>query len=113
MILGSIAGVAVLYELVQTAHHHQLADRLHSPADTWLAAGALFVVCFFLTMAVPRIVSWFSLFVMIGAFAAGSIAASNDQANFAVPLLGVGLIGGALAVWAWHSNSEVRPTKMA
>src|SRR5205823_13614327 len=77
MVLGSIAGVAVLYELVQSAHQHELTTRFQSPTNVWVAAGALFIVGWLLTFAVPRVIGWFSLFVMIGGFAACSVAAAN------------------------------------
>jgi len=113
MVLGSIAGVALLYELVQTAHHHELAERLQSPSDVWIAAGVFFLIGWMLTFAIPRVIGWFALFVMVGGWATGSLAAYSNQASFAVPLLGLGLAGGAVAVVAFHSESRVRPPRAA
>ena len=42
MVVGSIAGVAVLYELVSLAHRSQLATKLHSPTNVWLADACVF-----------------------------------------------------------------------
>ena len=113
MVLGSIAGVAVLYELVQSAHQHQLADRLQSPTDVWVAAGALFLIGWMLTFAVPRVVGWFTVFVTVGAWAAGSVAATSNQGSYAVPLLGLGVASGAVAALAFLSESRIRPPRAA
>ena len=113
MVLGSIAGVALLYELVQSAHQHQLADRLHSTTDVWIGAAVFFLLGWMLTFAVPRVIGWFALFAMIGGWAAGSLAAYSNQATFAVPLLGLGVAGGAVAVVAFHSDSGMRRPRAA
>lgn len=113
MVLGSIAGVAVLYELVQSAHQHKLADRFHSPANIWWVAAVLFIVGWLLTYAWHRVVGWFALFLMIAGWAAGSLAAYNNQGSYAVPLLGLGLAAGALAVVAFHTDSGLRRPRAA
>jgi hypothetical protein len=113
MVLGSIAGAALFYELIQTAHQHQLAERLHSPTDVWIGAGVFFLLGWLLTFAVRRIVGWFALFVMIGSWAASGIAASSNQMAYAVPLLGVGLAAGALAVVAFETDSNLRRPRAA
>ena len=112
MVLGSIAGVALLYELVQTAHEHLLAERMHAPSNVWAAAAGLFFGGLALAYVVPRFVSWFGLFAMVAGWAAGSIAASTNQSPFAVPLLGLGLAGAAVAVVSFYSDRFLRRPRL-
>ena len=91
MVVGSLAGVAVLYELVLLTHRHQLAARLHTPNNVWLAAACLFCFGWGLAMVAPKVARPFGMFVAAGSWAAGALAAYGDQETFAVPLLCVGL----------------------
>ena len=43
MVVGCLAGVAVLFELVSLAHRGQLEARLHDPVDVMLGAACLLV----------------------------------------------------------------------
>jgi hypothetical protein len=108
MVLGSIAGVALLYELMQTAHQHQLAQRLHAPSDVWAAGAAVLFGGLAVAYVAPRFVSWFGLFVMIAGWSSGSVAAYSNQGAYAIPLLGLGLAGAAVAVISFYSDKSLR-----
>jgi len=99
MIVGSVAGVAVLYELVSLANRGQLEARLHSPSDVYIAAGCLFVFGWGLALVAPKTARWFGMFTAAGAAAAGAIAASGSERAFAVPIFSIGL-AAALVVGA-------------
>ena len=113
MILGSVAGVALFYGLVQSAHSHELSARLQSPNNVWIAAVALFFVGWMLTFAIPRAVGWFAVFVMLGGWSASGVAAYSNQGSYAVPLLGLGIAAGAIAVVAFNSDSQLRRPRAA
>src|SRR5947209_19890374 len=62
VVVGSVAGIAVLYELVSLAHRSELATQLHSPMNVWLAAACLFVFGYGLALVAPRVARWFAMF---------------------------------------------------
>ncbi|MBV9413304.1 MAG: hypothetical protein JO148_17055 [Acidimicrobiia bacterium] len=99
MVLGSLAGVALLYELVSVAHRGQLEARLHDPTNVMLGAACLFVFGWGLALVAPKTARWFGMFAAAGAAAAGAIAASGTERAYAIPLICVGL-SGALVVFA-------------
>jgi hypothetical protein len=108
VVIGSLAGVALLYELVSMTHHHELVARLESPDNVWLAAACLFVFGWALALVWPRMVSRFALFATAAGWAAGAMAAYSNQTVFALPLIGFGLAGAAVAMVAFQSESQVR-----
>jgi len=107
MVVGSLAGVAVFYELVSLAHRGQLTAKLHSPGNVWLGAACVFVFGWGLALVAPRVARWFGMFTAAGGWAAGAIAASGNESAYAVPLLCVGL-AGALVVLASHRSENQR-----
>ena len=109
MVVGSVAGVAVLYELVSLAHRQQLAAQLHSPTNVWLGAACLFVFGYGLALVAPRVARWFGMFTAAGGWAAGSIAAYGGESLYAVPLLCLGLAAALIVLGAhWTENQQRR-----
>ncbi len=99
MIVGSVAGVAVLYELVSLANRGQLEARLHSPTDVYIGAACLFVFGWGLALVAPKTARWFGMLTAAGAAAAGAIAASGSETAFALPLVSIG-VAAVLVVFA-------------
>ena len=110
MVVGSLAGVAVLYELVSLAHQGQLANRLHSPTDVMLGAACVFVFGWGVALVTPRVGRWFGMFTATGAAAAGAIAASGAESDYTVPLL---CVGAAAMLMVWASYRGDRQTRRA
>ena len=73
MVVGSLAGVAVLFQLVWISDHDQLAVRFHSPDNVWIGAACFFVFGWGLALVAPRVARWLGLFTAAGAWAAGSM----------------------------------------
>jgi hypothetical protein len=114
MVVGSLAGVAVLYELVVLAHRNELATQLHSPSNVWVGAACLLVVGWGLAMAVPRVARWFGMFAAAGGFAAGALAGYRQtEVAFALPLLGLGLVGAIVVVASYFNEQGVHRSRAA
>jgi hypothetical protein len=105
MIVGSIAGVAVLYELVSLANRGQLEARLHTPSDVFIGAACLFVFGWGLALVAPKTARWFAMFIAAGAAAAGAIALSGSENAFALPLVSIG-VAAALIVFASYRGDK-------
>ena len=90
MLVGSVAGVAVLYELVSLADRGQLETHLHTASDVYIGAACLFVFGWGLALVAPKTARWLGMFIVAGAAAAGAIAANGTEPTFAVPLFCVG-----------------------
>ena len=105
MVVGSLAGVAVFFELVSLAHHGQLEARLQSPTNVMLGAACLFVFGWGLALVAPKIARWLGLFTATGAGAAASIAASGNESAYSLPLLCVGA-AAMLIVWASYRGDR-------
>ena len=99
MIFGSVAGVAVLYELVSVANRGQLEARLHSPTDVYIGAACLLVFGWGLALVAPKTARWFGMLTAAGAAAAGAIAASGSEQTYALPLFSIG-VAAVLIVFA-------------
>ena len=110
MVVGSLAGVAVLFELVSLAHRGQLEARLHSPTNVALGAACLFIFGWGLALVAPKVARWFGLFVATGAGAAAAVAASGAEKAYTVPLLGV---GGAALLMVFASYKGDRQERRA
>jgi ABC-type dipeptide/oligopeptide/nickel transport system permease component len=108
MVAGSLIGVAVLYELVSLAYRNELADRLHSPTNVWLAAACVFVFGWGLALVAPRAARWLGMLTAAGAWAAGSIAAYGNQKIYAVPLLCLGFAAALVVIAAFRNESQQR-----
>jgi hypothetical protein len=91
VIFGSLAGVAVLYELVSLADRGQLETHLHTASDVYIGAACLFVFGWGLALVAPKTARWFAMFIVAGAAAAGAIAAKGTEQAFAMPLFSLGL----------------------
>src|SRR5438132_12964159 len=89
MLVGAVAGMAVLYELVSWAAHRELSQHLHSPSDVWLTAILMIVIGVPAAVSFPRLVRSFAFFVAVAAAVAASLAAYSNQKTYAVPLLGL------------------------
>ncbi|MCU1448097.1 MAG: hypothetical protein JWP02_267 [Acidimicrobiales bacterium] len=108
MVVGSLAGVAVLYELVLLAHRKELATQLHSPGNVWVGAACLLIVGWAMAMAAPRVARWFGMFVAAGGFAAGAVAGyGQTEVAYALPLLGFGLVGAVIVVASYLNEQQV------
>lgn len=108
MVVGSLGGVAVLFELVSLAHRGQLDARLHSPTDVIIGAACLFVFGWGLALVAPRVGRWFGLFVATGAGAAASIAASGTEKAYTVPLLCVGAAALLMVFASYRGDRQER-----
>ena len=109
MIVGSIAGVAVLYELVYLANQGQLEARLHSPTDVFIGAACLFVFGWGLALVAPKTARWFGMFTAAGAAAAGAIALSGNESFYALPIFSIG-IAATLVVFASYRGEKQERT---
>jgi hypothetical protein len=108
VVVGSVAGVAVLYELVSLAHRKELAAQLHSPTNVWLGAACLFVFGYGLALVAPRVARWLGMFTAAGGWAAGSIAAYGGESLYAVPLLCLGLAAALIVLGAVRTEHQQR-----
>jgi len=108
VVVGSVAGVAVLYELVSLAHRSELARQLHSPTNVYLAAACLFVFGYGLAQVAPGVARGFGMFTAAGAWAAGSIAAYGHEPLYAVPLLCLGLAAALVVIAALRTSHQQR-----
>lgn len=99
MIVGSVAGVAVLYELVSLANRGQLEARFHSSTNVYIAAACLFVFGWGLALVAPKTARWLGMLTAAGAAAAGAIAASGSEQAFALPIFSIG-VAAVLVVFA-------------
>jgi len=113
MIVGSIAGVAVLYELVWIANQGQLEARLHSPSNVFIGAACLLMFGWGLALVAPRVGRWFALFTLAGAAAAGAIAASGTESAFAPPLFGAAAAAGAVVFASYRGERQARRARTA
>jgi hypothetical protein len=108
MVVGSLTGVAVLFELVSLANRAQLEARFHSPTDVMLGAACLFVFGWGLALVAPRTARWLAMFTTAGAAAAGAIAAAGSEQPFAVPLFCVGLAAAAVVFASYRGEKQER-----
>jgi len=108
MVVGSLAGVAVLFQLVWITNHNQLAERFHSPDNVWIGAACLFVFGWGLALVAPSVARWFGGLVAAGAFAAGSIAASGSESAYAPPLFVVGLAAALIVLASFKGDNQLR-----
>jgi hypothetical protein len=106
MVVGSLAGVAVFYELVSLAHRGQLAAKVHSPSNIWLGAACVFSFGWGLALMAPKVARWFGMFTAVGGWAAGAIAASGNESSYAVPLLCLGLAGALVVLASYRSENQ-------
>jgi len=113
MIVGSVAGVAVLYELVSLADRGQLEARLHAPMDVYLGAGCLLVFGWGLALVAPRVGRWFAMFVVAGAAAAGAIAASGTESAYALPLFSIGAAATLVVCASFLGERQERRARTA
>jgi hypothetical protein len=59
-------------------------------------------------MTAPRVARWFGMFLAAGGWAAGALAAyGRAEAPFAVPLLGLGLVGAIVVVASYLNEEQV------
>jgi cell division protein FtsW (lipid II flippase) len=113
MVVGSLAGVAVLYELVSLAHRGQLEARMHDPTNVMLGAACLFIFGWGLALVAPRTARWFGMFIAAGAAAAGAIAASGTENAYAIPLFCVGLAAAAVVFASFRGEKQERKARTA
>src|SRR4051794_25646200 len=99
MVVGSLAEVAVFFQLVWISHHQELALRFHSPDNVWIGAACVFMFGWGLALVAPRVARALGMFTAAGAWAAAAIAASGPEKAYTVPLACAGL-GAALVVLA-------------
>jgi hypothetical protein len=112
MLVGSLAGVAVLYELVSLANSEQLEARLHSASNVYIAAACLFVFGWGLALVAPRVARWFAMLTVAGAAAAGAIAVSGPETAFAVPLFCVGLAAALIVLASYRGERQEHRARM-
>ena len=105
MVVGSLAGVAVLYELVSLAHRGQLEKTLHAPVDVMLGAACLLVFGWGLALVASKVGRSFGMFTATGAGAAAAVAASGSENAFCVPLCCVA-VAAVLMVWASYRGDR-------
>ena len=108
MVVGSLAGVALFYELVSLAHRGQLETRLHDPMDVMLGAACLLVFGWGLALVAPRTARWFGMLSAAGAAAAGAIAASGSESAYAIPLFSVGLAAAIVVFASFRGEKQER-----
>ena len=108
MVVGCLAGVAVLFELVSLAHRGQLEARLHDPVDVMLGAACLFIFGWGLALVAPKVARWLAMFTAMGAGAAAAIAASGNESAFTVPLLCVGAAAVLLVFASYRGDRQER-----
>ena len=112
MVVGSLAGLAVLFELVALANGGKLEAQLHSPTDVMIGAACLFVFGWGLALVAAHTARWFGLFVVAGAAAAGAIAASGSEHDFAGPLFCVGLAAALVVFASFRGDRQTRRARM-
>jgi hypothetical protein len=108
VVLGSVAGVALLYELLSFAHRSEPGAQFHSPSNVWLGAACLFVFGYGLALVAPRVARWFGMFTAAGGWAAGSIAAYGNETLYAVPLLCLGLVAAVIVLASFRNENQQR-----
>ena len=113
MVVGSLAGVAVLFQLVWISNHNQLAERFHSPDNVWIGAACFFVFGWGLALVAPKVARWLGMFTAAGAFAAGSIAASGHESGYAMPLIILGLAAVLVVVASFKGDNQLRRARTA
>jgi peptidoglycan/LPS O-acetylase OafA/YrhL len=113
MVVGSLAGVALFYELVLLAHRGQLETRMHDPANVMLGAACFFVFGWGLALVAPRTARWLGMFTAAGAAAAGAIAASGTETAYAVPLFCVGLAAAIVVFASFRGEKQERKARTA
>jgi hypothetical protein len=113
MIVGSIAGVAVLFELVSLAHRGQLEATLHSTTNVTVGAACLLVFGWGLALVAPRVGRWFGLFAAMGAGAAAAIAASGTEKAYTVPLICVGAAAMLIVFASYKGDRQERRSRRA
>jgi len=112
MVVGSLAGVAVLFELVWMSNHNQLAERFHSPDNVWIAAACFFVFGWGLALVAPRVARWLGMFTAAGAWAAASIAASGNEPDYVLPLICVGVAAALMVLASFKGEHQIRRARM-
>jgi len=113
MVVGSLAGVAVLFELVSLAHRAQLESQLHDPVDVMLGAACLFVFGWGLALVAPRVARWFAMFVAMGAAAAAAVAAKGTESAYTIPLLCVGVAAVFVVFASYRGDRQERRARTA
>jgi hypothetical protein len=113
MIVGTVAGVAVLFELVSLAHRGQLEARLHSTTDVYIAAACLFVFGWGLALVAPKTARWFGMVTAAGAAAAGAIAASGSETAYALPLFSIGIAAVFIVFASYRGDRQERKARTA
>jgi len=108
MVLGCLAGVAVLFELVSLAHRGQLEARLHDPVDVMLGAACLLVFGWGLALVAPKVARWLAMFTATGAAAAAAIAASGNENAYTAPLLCVGAAAVLIVFASYRGDRQER-----
>jgi hypothetical protein len=112
MLVGSLAGVAVLYELVSLADRGQLETHLHTASDVYIAAACVFVFGWGLALVAARTARWFAMFTVAGTAAAGAIAASGAESAFALPLFSVGLAAVLVVFASYRGEHQEHKARM-
>jgi len=112
MLVGSLAGVAVLYELVSLADRGQLEAHLHTASDVYIGAACLFVFGWGLALVAPKAARWFAMFIVAGAAAAGAIAAKGSESMFALPLFSVGLAAILIVFASYRGDRQEHKARM-
>jgi hypothetical protein len=112
MLVGSVAGVAVLFELVSLADRGQLETHLHTASDVYIGAACLFVFGWGLALVAPKTARWFAMFIVAGAAAAGALAAKSTESTFAVPLLCVGLAAVLVVFASFRGDRQEHRARM-
>ena len=110
MLLGTVAGGTIMYELVSWAATGELSRHVHGPANLLVATAAMVGLGLPAAMALPRTVCPFAFLTAAAAAAASGLAVSGDQHLYAVPLVS---LAGASVVVGWASlrlgNRSRRP----
>ena len=114
MLLGTVAGGTIIYELVSWAATGDLSRRVHDPANLLAATAVMVGLGLPAAMALPRAVCPFAFLTAAAAAAASGLAVSGDQHLYAVPLVS---LAGASVVVGWASlrlgNRTRRPRTTA
>src|SRR4051812_32089092 len=111
MIVGSLAGVAVLCQIVWVADHGELAVRFHNPGNVWIAAACLFIFGWGLALVAPKVARWLAMFSAAGLWAAGSIAANGNERAYALPLLVGGLFAAVVVLASFKGDNQLRKAR--
>lgn len=112
MVVGSLAGVAVLFQLVWISHHNQLGARFGSPDNVWIAAACFFVFGWGLALVAPKVARSLAMFTAAGAWAAGSIAASGGESEYAIALLCLGLAAAIVVLASFKGDRQMGRARM-